>query len=364
MKSKQQAFDARVAVWKFGLTERSNFYANMAAFIEEGMTPTTALQQMQKVAVKRRRLRSFSLILKSVLRSMEGEERSVGAALRGWVPPVEASMVVAGETSGTLGDAFKELAWVTGEQARISALMKKSMIPMGLLLVAAIGLMYYVVALVTPQAVAMISPEVVGTLIVAPHYIRFGEMVVDWGWLFALLLLGIVTAALASLPRWAGRFRSRLDGWALPWSVYAWTQAAFFLASVSAMLKTGLVMRDALGEMNRHASPWQRWHIRKVLRGLDSGLTEVQALDTGMLPEILMDQLLMYSALPSFPAVMRAMARDSIKMYENIVESLAERVKLAVMLGLVLFVLATFGSLGEIALAVEDAAQSSRQNVD
>lgn len=353
-----KAIDARMAKFWFGLRRRADFYADMAAFLDAGKAPTEIIADMLKVASRRKRLRHMAFILRDLHKGLESGQQSLGLPLLRWVPSIEATMVTTGEQSGTLADAFLELAWTVGEQARIRETAVKRIAPLGFVLLMALGLMIYTTMMVVPQAAAMISPEQLEALIVAPFYVAFGIFFIENLLFIGLGVLALVVAALASVPRWTGSWRGRADGIAVPWGIYRWTQAAFFLSSVSGMLKSGSIMRDVLAEIRRNGTPWQRWHLRRMLLSLDSGDPAVEALDTGMLPEQVMDRLLMYSTLPDFSDVMRRLAKDSMKMYEGILDKLSATVQAAILLFLAVFILVTVGSMMEIALAVADAAEA------
>lgn len=361
MAKSKTSFEARMARLWFGLSARADFYSDLAAFLDAGQSPGEILQQMLLVANKRKRLKHLAFILKDVSRGLAGGSESIGVALSPWIPAVEASMIVAGQATGKLVDSVRELAWNVGEQARIKEAAMKKGLPLLVLIVAAFGLMVYVLTMVVPQAEKMVTPAVASKLLVAPTYIAVGKWVMDWILLLLAIALGIVIAAFMSLTRWSGKYRIKADRLSLPWSMYAWTQASFFLSTVSSMLVAGQTFRDALTEIQRSASPWQKWHLRRMLAGLQKGGSEVKAMDTGMLPEPVMDRLLMYSTLPNFVDVMARLAKDSIRMYEKRVEGVANTLQIGVMILLAVFILVTFGSLGEVSLAIEEAAKSARQ---
>lgn len=357
-KKRHSGLPDRMARFWFGLTRRAQFYADMAAFLDVGQAPTEILENMQLVANRRRALRNLAHILRATRKALVDGESTLGVALSPWLPPVEATMIASGEEAGTLMQSFRELAWTVGEQARIREAAKKKLIPIGVLLVAAFGLMVYVTTLVVPQAAAMITPEVMDDLIVAPIYIAVGEAFLGNLPLVVGGMIGVVVAAMASLSRWTGAQRKLADRFPIPWGVYSWTQASFFLSTASAMLKNGIIFRDVLAEIGRNTTPWQRWHLRRMDKSIAGGKPPVEAMDTGMLPDAVIDRLLMYAKLPSFPDAMSRLAKDSVGMYEKTLDTLTNILQIATLLGLALFIVVTVGSMMEIALAVADAAQA------
>lgn len=359
--SKKNALQMRMARLWFGLGKRADFYADLHAFLDAGKAPGQIIEEMLSIASKRRSLKNMALILRDVLHSLKSGKTSLGDALSHWIPPVEATMLVSGERSGQLLAASKELAWNVGEQARIINAALTKIIPLVVLIIAAIGLSVFVTLLVAPQAEKMVRPEIMTKLMIAPGYIWMGKFIQGWGWLLGLAALSAIAGAWYSLSRWRGASRNRF-AFMPPWSIYAWTQTSFFLSSLSSMLRSGMTLRDALREIQRHATPWQRWHLRRMLIGLERGLPEVKAMDTGMFPVYVSDRLQMYASLPSFVEVMARLARDSIRRYEEVLTRLAGYISIAVLLFLATFILLTFGSLGEIALAVEESARAARQS--
>lgn len=355
--AKKSSLQRRMAKLSFDLTKRSRFYRDMASFVSEGIPPADAMRDMLKVASRRRGLSYLATILSDVLKGLEGGRASIGEALTEWVPGAESSMITAGEASGRLVDAFRELAWNTSEQARVWASVKAQFILICVLILASLALMYYVLAMAVPEATKMLKPEMVSKLIVAPYYIDIGEFIVGNVVVLGLAILAMGTAAFVSLPRWVGKRRTSLSKWLPPWSLYSWTQASFFLSAVSSMLSAGVTFRQAIEMILPAASPWQRWHLRRMRSALMSGKSEVESMDTGMLPDPVMDQILIYARIPSFPAVMAAASRDSIRMYEEKVTSIAKTVELIVIIALSGFIITTMLSIGEIALAVEEMAR-------
>jgi len=360
--AKKKTLEARLANFWFDLGKRADFYADMAAFLEAGQAPNEILQQMLVVANRRRSLKNLAYILKDVTKGLKGGKNSLGDALAPWIPSVEASMIISGEQAGKMAISVKELAWNVGEQARIKETAMSKGLPILFLIIAAFALMMYVITMVVPQASMMISPAIASDLLIAPYYIAAGEWVIEWIIPILIVVAAVVVGAVMSLTRWSGKYRTKADRISLPWSMYSWTQASFFLSSISAMLQSGQTPLDAIKEIQRAASPWQKWHLRKMASNLEKGLAEVEAMDTGMLPDPVMDRLLMYSTLPSFPEVMARLAKDSIKMYEKQVTRVANTLQIGIMILLAVFILVTFGSLGEVSLAIEDAAKATLQS--
>ncbi|MBT9137135.1 MAG: Toxin coregulated pilus biosynthesis protein E [Firmicutes bacterium] len=345
----------------FGLARRAAFYTDMAAFLKAGLTPRDALTEMLAVCRKRKRLSNGIIVFGDVLRRMGEGESQLGQSMAEWIPPIEAGMINSGQSAGKLIDAFRELGENLSDQVRIRGIVVSKGIPIAFILLFAIGLMIFVLSTVVPQAAGLLPESIAAQMIVAPHYISIGGLILDWIVPAGIVGLGLTILIFMSLPRWRGAQRNKISRLVPPWTLYGWLQASFFLTSLAAMLNSGTTMKVALKEMARNSTPWQKWHLRKVIRNLEDGQKEVVALDTGMLPDDLIDRLQIYARLPNFQEVMSFMAKDSIKMFELKIVAMVATASVMILLGVALFLLTTFASLGEIAIGIEDAARAAQQ---
>lgn len=111
----------------------------------------------------------------------------------------------------------------------------------------------------------------------AADMVAFSRFVQDWLWLVALVILGVITAILGSLPYWTGPLRAKFDAYP-PWSVYRVVKGCAWLIAFSALVSAGVRVENALRMLHERATPWMRKRIEALLRGLGNGLSIGDAL--------------------------------------------------------------------------------------
>jgi len=353
MKS-QSKFQAWKQKRRFNTVARCDFYAAMASFLDAGIAPYPAIERLLDVARRRRGQRHLVAIYADMIRRLTNGQ-SVGSTLAAWVPATEAAMLVAGDAGSSLPTALRELAGMLTIQKRLQATIRQSIISSGVLILALLGNVYFILSTVVPQSQALLPPSVADTMVWAPIYFAVGGAFLHLGPWLALTVVLLCSVAMYSLPRWTASARRHFDKWCLPWSLYRRIQAAFFLSSLAAMIRSGMPMSTILEDLRRHASKWQRWHYNRMLRNLGAGANEAEALNTGMLPDETLDQLYIYALLPSFGTVMNALAVSAMEAFEKRINRLSASLKVVVMIFVALFIVGTIFALGEVSLTISDA---------
>lgn len=375
------AATASVRRASFGRTARVQLYAQLASFEAEGITPYRALERVRTIGRKRlsvgegfqgaldrtanalsprrRALAGRLKVIDAVLKSMD-EGRSLADSLKAWVPAEESEMVRTGEKADLLGLTLRELEGVLKVKIGIAnAMLKSTAAAAGRLLVLVL-MMFYILNTVLKEARSLVSDEMFYTMTLAPLYFRFGELFTTYIVPASLLGIALIALIVVSLPRWKPYgLRAWLDTKLPPWSVYSQIQAATLLASSSAMMESGKQFSESLKSLSVNGAPWIKTHCRRILRRLDQGRPDAEAMQTGFMDWELEDQLGVYSMLEDFNQVMRAISRDSLQIVLKRVERLGSFLSSASMIALGLFILLTVFSIGEIALEAQSAIQAN-----
>jgi hypothetical protein len=120
---------------------------------------------------------------------------------------------------------------------------------------------------------------------------------------FSFVLL--VLALIVSLPRWRGLLRLRLEGWPV-FSLYRDFQTGLLLTSIAMLLQTGYTLKGAIEDLSGTSSRWLRWHLRRVLSGLDDKPNAaIEAFGRGLLsPYILSRAATLHRSAPTFSDVL------------------------------------------------------------
>lgn len=356
-------FDAKAMqdAWtrfSFGTKRRMDFYKDMANADAAGIPPIQALTRMREVSAPRRSLRWLVNILDPVLKNA-ANGASFAVSMRPWVPPEDAALLSAGEEVGDLGSALRELVSLLESKLKVTGALKKNLIPSGVMLIAIIVLLIIIMNTIGPQAKEMVPAEIMSGLDILPHYIGFGEFIIRWGWLVALLVMGVGIVVWLSLSRWRPNpFREALDARVPPWSLTARVQTVFFLISASSMMRSGRTFKAAVEQIQRFSTPWSRDYLRQMLGRLRAGSSEIRAMQVGMLPWDVSDRLNFYAQLPDFAQVMQETARDSMEKLLRKVDFIGAMIRLVMMVLLAAFIIFTLMSVYDMSDGIERAAKN------
>lgn len=345
----------------FGVQRRANFYADLASFVSEGITPYAAIERMISVAAPRRSMRWQVRILGPVAQLIRNGER-LGVAMGGAVPAEEAGLLLAGEQNGSLMETLTELASLLQTKALIRSTLRSQLGPAAANMLVLVGLMVVILNTVIKEARSMLSDEMLSKLVLAPAYFTYGQLLLDS--LPFLLIIGIaLTIAIsATMSSWKPvGARAWLDTHIPPYTLFGRVQASFFLATVASIMKAGGTFASAVAQIRGTASPWMKTHVARIQRRLEDGQSSVEAMATGLLPWDVSDRLTIYEMLGDLSRIMLVTSRDSMQMLIKRVTFIGAVARTASMLALALFILATIFSIGEIAVEAQSSVDSLKQ---
>lgn len=347
--SKWDRFSAKMA---YNAEARAAMYEDLGAFISAGMPPFEAINGILEVHKMRKNPLTF--MTQEWVKGYESG-KSLAAVMVGWGDPAEIAMIDSGEQSGTLESSIKEVAQLVRAKNDMLSHAKSQLTAPLVQIAALFGLVYYISSTVVPAAKQLLPDEFVPDF--ARAYFAFGEFFISFGpWIaLAIVVLGILISATSQT--WVGNYRDKFDN-IFPWTLFRGLQGAFFLITLSAMMKAGMPMPVALTEMLKFSNPWLKEHIARMKFRLDKGRREATAMDTGLLMPAMSDRLLIYDRLPNFTTVMRSMGRDSITDVRKSINKTTATVNVVVMLSIAVFILSTIFALGETSFAVSDAVES------
>lgn len=338
------------AKWKFDAKARAEFYTDLAAFDAAGITPFDALADMRTTSARRKSMKWLHLIVSSALVAA-ANGAGFAQAMRKWVPPEEATMLMAGEESGNMREVLRELAELLHSKVTLQSSIRKHMLSAIGSIVGLAVLMVYILKTVMEEARPQVPDHIFAKLKIAPAYFAIGEWVTSYILYVGIGLIVLAAIVIWSLPNWTGnQVRMTLDARVPPWSFYRRIQAVFFLISVASMMRGGQPFRQAVENVRRFASPWARHFLGATLRRLAAGQNEIESLKTGFLPWDVEDRLAIYARLPDFRSVMTATARDSMKKLLERVDRLGFAIDTAAKATIAVFILFSVASIGEIAL--------------
>jgi len=106
------------------------------------------------------------------------------------------------------------------------------------------------------------------------------ETTTNYGVIIALIIGIIISIVIITLPKWRGGLRFHADK-ALPWSMYRMIHGATFLMNVAVLVRSGVMLNDALALLSERASPWLKERIDAAMIGTASGTDLGTALYNG-----------------------------------------------------------------------------------
>lgn len=343
--------------FKFNAKRRVEFYEDLLSFVQAGMPPFQALEDMYAVTRKRKSMKWLTNILEPTLQDGRAG-RSLPQAMGRWLPSEEAALLSAGEQSGDLPGALERLKELVGRKVEMRSELMAQLMPAGAMLLALFGVMYAVLMTLIVFAEEMLTPADLATTSLAKYYIGIAQFVQAW---LPLLLIGAVVAVVAttlSLSRWRPtRTRQWLDANVPPWSLYQRQQSTFFLVAAAAMMRAGTPFKRAVLDLQLSANPWVETHMSRMLAILSAGSTPVRAMQTGMLPWDVADRLSVYGSLPNIAVVMESTARTSLNILLKRTKTTGSIAKTLVMFLFASFILATLLTQNELSGALEAAAR-------
>lgn len=259
-------FDLSVA-FEFNASERLRFYNKLSQLLENGVSLDVALQQLERLASKKRG---------SILPQLYGRwRRSVanginfGKCLAPYIPNSEAILIETGADSGYLILAMKNAAQAVEQQGKVKKAIISSAAYPAVLTAMLIGAMVLASYQVIPTFDEIIPIEewtgLSYTVAVAAEFFRY------YGWLIGLVMLLIIVGISISMPRWAGKSRIPFDG-IVPWNFYRMWQGSAFLLSVSSLMNAGVKLdENSLSKLSKSADPYLQRRIKAIRKEMASG---------------------------------------------------------------------------------------------
>lgn len=293
----------------FGVKKRASLYKRMSKFTRRGVSVPQAIEGMwQRSTARNDAVRHcYGDILRLL---MDG--KSVANSMERYLPPTERVLIAAGERTGQLGSGFEMAAAVADGAKRMRGEVTNKLFEPAILVFALIAVMIVITVYVTPPLLE-ISPDP-HTWPMAPKVLYYvSEFVRGWGIITAVLLVILGVVVTRSIPRWTGPTRVRFDKYIPPYTLYRAYQNASFLLALGELTRTGTPVTEAIGLMERVASPWMRWHLNRMIVRMHEGFAPGNAIDTGMLDQDTMDDVSDYMKAGSFSDAITSIGEDAVE---------------------------------------------------
>jgi type II secretory pathway component PulF len=260
--------------------KRSNFYYELGASLREHVPLVSTMRKYETRA--RLRGSSEALVYLEILRGLQNG--SLSSAMQHIATPMELTLMDATQSAGdgSMADGLQFLAATVEKADNMRATLIKSLLYPFFLLLMFNAMLTVFSRLAVPVLVELMPPEKWPPLGRLLYWMS--QTVTEQGLWALLVVVDVLILFVYSLKRWTGPWRRWVDDY-FPYNIYRDFSGALLLVSLASMMKSGVSLRTSLMRTQNFATPWLRWHVRKILFNLSRSNTPYfgQAFQTGVL---------------------------------------------------------------------------------
>lgn len=236
------------------ILEKTAFLLESGIPIKEAINSQYILAKMDKDIISLEVLKSIYLALQ--------EGKTLSAGIKPFVSKDEYTLLLSAERTGALPLAIQNILRLDKEKRESKKILMESISSPLLVLVIAIGLIYYIGTQVLPPIVKFIGKDkITGSTKVIIYITDFVSSP-----LFFITIAGfvfLIIVIFATFPYLTGKIRVYLDK-LLPWSLYKEYTGIMFLISLSVMVSSGIPIVQALKQMLSESTPYLRERIKVI----------------------------------------------------------------------------------------------------
>lgn len=360
-----EIFDAtsinrRLQLFLISTENREEFYLLLASFVRDGIPVNEAVAAMDiefKKCKDPRALLTSQILLK--LRG-GGDGRAaftVGQALSGLIPTMEAITIDAGESGGDLASGFERAADLARNSARILSVIRTAM-AYPLILFLMIGGVFWMMKTKFIPAMKQMAPvDVWPASAQRLAWVSDNTLFIYGGIVGAILAVLIVFQL--TKRGWCGRARDFFDRKVFPWSIARKISAASILSSIASLMRMGVPLNDALDRMDRASSDWERDHFARIRSRMKSGGREGESISLDLFDQDERWKIILYGSLVDFSSAMEKMSRAIMERVIKKVENAFGLIRNAMLVIVGALILWVYGSFMAVTLAARAASQVS-----
>jgi type II secretory pathway component PulF len=274
------SWQIRLAISLFSDRERLDFYDIFATYLDRAVRQPEALAEIHGIDCEGRAhfllwTRPLATAIPHWLFRILDRGESFGAVMADWLPADEAMIFSSMSETGLTGDGLRDLARLSERQTAWKKSLWRALLPLlGATAMFVAGLWYLSTSLfptlftALPQGVVL-EGAAANLKATSDFFARFGPFLLGG---IAILPLGITRL----LPLWTGHSRRLVDTLPLFDLYKTWTGLGFLL-SLSALLKAGVSLREALEMLARRSPPYTAERLHAVIARDDAYLGDALA---------------------------------------------------------------------------------------
>jgi type II secretory pathway component PulF len=261
----------------FTQASRIQFYETLGLLLDNGVSISDALDEVYKTEadadfdpnVAPSRSKPVAVVCYDCISAIRSGKQ-LSDALAYWVSPMEVSLIVAGERTGSYLMAFERAVLALTKQAELKNAIRTALAYPALLFLLVAGLFGFLGFSLAPQLTAIQPVEkwdpATAAMLSKGIFVRENIIFLVVGF------IALVSGTVYSMGHLRGRLRDRLDKVA-PWSIYRLFYGSVFLLNIAVMLNCGIGLEEALMMLNDRANPYLSERITNTLRGVRTGRT-------------------------------------------------------------------------------------------
>jgi type II secretory pathway component PulF len=324
------AQDARERIWK-----------KLSKLLANGIPIITALRSLRD---SRRKIYGQQDMLAHALSSwilqMENGY-TLGAAVEGWVSPIESMLISTGESAGQLSQSLISAIDVMHAGSEIKKSVLSGLAYPSILLLIVCGLAYMFGFKIIPAFTRIVAEDKFTGL--AALLIQFSALIRTYFFHAIIFIVTILILFKISLNMWLNSARTVFDKFP-PYSIFKTIQASAWLIGLAALLEAGVRLENAMAQLSSGMGAWLQSRTQPVLQGVQSGMSLGDSLvSSGYdFPDLeIIDDIQTYSSVSGVEIAIGVIGRESLISAKEKID-----VKMKIISGLALFVVAlTIGFL-------------------
>ncbi|ECA7544030.1 type II secretion system protein F [Salmonella enterica subsp. enterica serovar Berkeley] len=298
---------------KFFFTTKSRLriYEKLCRYIDNGVPLIVSLTELHRFITDdgKKNKKNSAVVVMQWLTSLRNGD-SFSAAIEGWIPADEVSIISSGEISGDLSASLRSIILMNETKRKIRAALAGVLYPVALL--SSTCFFLYIFGTKVVPAFAQVLPvsrwQGAGkTMYLLSYFVR--------NYLFdvILLIIALIIAIVFTFSLWTGKIRKFIDV-IPPWSIYKSVIGCGFLLSLSALLNAGIPSPEAIRIIFKTATPWYKERLVAIRQALFNGAPNIgEALYiTGYnfpTKDMVMD-IRTYAALDGFEAMLNKLSEE------------------------------------------------------
>jgi type II secretory pathway component PulF len=263
----------------------TEFYEDLIEHIRMNIGIKQFLNSKQETA-RRRKANDLAIYKTMANRTVAGDELSVAG--RGFLPTANIIMIQAGERVNRVADGLATALFANKSASKMRSIIVGALFKPVLFFFMAFGLMILFGTSVVPQFLTIMPLEHV------PSSLRLSfkmtQFLLNYAWVVIPGGCALIAGTVWSLDNLVGPARRYLDV-IPPFSIYKHVRASSVLITLSGLIRNNVTLQDAFNVMIQNATPYERSHLKPIRARLNQGQRLTKALDTGLLPQAIVDRL-------------------------------------------------------------------------